>query len=274
MTRTLPDVQALGDHRGLGINQTGVTGFRCPVAVADPVMGKQNTVAQVTASIPVSADARGAHLSRFVEVLHSSVADISMVSMGSLVREIAQRMGTNEAAIQLQFPYFVSRPAPVTQKTGFLDIDCEIDAELQQDRVAIRIGATTPITTLCPCSKAVSDYGAHNQRTYVSVHVEPLRDSECGSLTGPWFDELIEASERSGSSPVYPLLKRPDERFVTMHAYEHPAFVEDVIRDLALELQKDIRIGSFDIDVRSVESIHSHDAFARIRWEREQANLP
>jgi GTP cyclohydrolase I len=103
--------------------------------------------------------------------------------------------------------------------------------------------------------------------------VEPLRDLEFGSFIGPWFDELIEASERSGSSPIYPLLKRPDERFVTMHAYEHPAFVEDVIRDLALELQKDPRIGSFDIEVRSVESIHNHDAFARIHWKREQESL-
>jgi GTP cyclohydrolase FolE2 len=131
MTRTLSDLQALDDQRGLAIDQTGVTGFKCPIAVADPVTGKQNTVAQVTASTPVSADTRGAHLSRFVEVLNSCVGDISMASVESLVREIALRMGTNEAAIQLQFPYFISRAAPVTQKVGFLDIDCEIYARLQ-----------------------------------------------------------------------------------------------------------------------------------------------
>jgi GTP cyclohydrolase I len=178
-----------------------------------------------------------------------------------VARELQTRLDTTAARIGLDFPYFVDRSAPVTGGSAPVEYTGRLHVEARHG-VTLRVGVQVPIASLCPCSKEISDYGAHNQRGYVDI------DVICGDGTTVWIEDLIGAAEDAASAPVYALLKRPDERFVTMQAYENPAFVEDIARDVAVTLREDARIESFVVTVRNLESIHAHDAVATIRGRR------
>jgi GTP cyclohydrolase I len=258
----LADVQAGRDERNLPVDEVGIAGIRYPVAVVDREHGKQDTVAQVSMSVDLPAGVKGAHLSRFVEVLHEIAGEITPQAIPSILEAIRVRLGTSKARLNISFPLFLRRAAPVTGAVALMDYQCWIAGELDRTGPLVTLGVRVPVTSVCPCSKAISDYGAHNQRATITVQVH-LRDEE-GLPASIWVEELIEAAEAAASSPVFPLLKRPDERHVTMRAHDHPVFVEDMARGVAETLGRDGRIAWFAVEAASEESIHNHAAFARM----------
>jgi GTP cyclohydrolase I len=262
----LEDVQASPDKRGFALEDVGITGLRYPVVIADRSGSSQATIADVTMSVDLSADVKGTHLSRFVEVLDEHASEISMTSLPTLVNELRRRLVAKQASIELSFPYFGRRSAPVTGREGFIDYAVVLRACASDERSEQRITVRVPVTSVCPCSKAISDYGAHNQRGFITIRVTSSGDPATEQIS---IDELIAIAESSGSSPVYPVLKRPDERYVTMSAYDAPVFVEDMVRNAAAVLQQDRRVDGFMVEAVNDESIHNHGAFARLKLERQ-----
>lgn len=258
----LEDVQSRQDTRQLPIDEVGVSGIRYPISVVQRESGKQDTVAQVSMSVDLHADVKGAHLSRFVEVLRDSAGEIGPGSIGLILHTLRERLGSRVAAIEVSFPYFLRRQAPVTGSAAFSDYQCRVTGQLKES-LKVSLAVVVPVTSVCPCSKAISDYGAHNQRSHISI--EAGTRSEANATEALWIEDLIEVAEAAGSSPVFPLLKREDERFVTMKAHDNPVFVEDMTREVARVLSSDPRITWFNVEAASEESIHNHRAFARIR---------
>jgi len=258
----LEDIQSSRDDRGLPLDEVGIAGIRYPVAVTDREHGKQDTVAEVSMSVDLRAGVKGAHLSRFVEILHETAGEITPQAIPAILSEIKHRLGAAKARLEVSFPFFRSREAPVTGATALMDYECWLAGELNGVGAQVTLGVRVPVTSVCPCSKAISDYGAHNQRATITIRAR-LRDEEA-LPAGLHVEDLIEAAEAAASCPVFPLLKRPDERHVTMHAHDHPVFVEDMVRSAAEILSRDVRIAWFSIEAASEESIHNHQAFARI----------
>ena len=208
-------------------------------------------------------------MSRFIEVLNSHRGEITMRTLPTILRELKERLDAESAHIEVHFAYFLERCAPVSGARALMDYECSFTGEVSGVTSDFVLGVRIPVTSLCPCSKAISEYGAHNQRGYVTVEV---RSRPCASTTPElvWIEELVEYAESSASAPLYPLLKREDERHVTMQAYDKPAFVEDVVRDVAIRLQNDERIIWFKVHALNQESIHNHNAFAQIEWSRHK----
>jgi GTP cyclohydrolase FolE2 len=261
----LPDVQSEPDHRGIDIDEVGINDVRYPTAVYMAEGGKQETVATMSLSVALPADQRGSHLSRFVEVLDEHAGELSPTGVPTLLRALQVRLASRVARLHVAFPYFSRRRAPVSNASALIDYQCAIAASLTGDRFEAELTCRVPVTSVCPCSKAISDYGAHNQRGYITIAAEPAVDMH-GQVAAIWFDDLIEIAEDSASSPVYPLLKRSDERHVTMRGYDHPVFVEDMVRTAAEGLRGDPRVRRFSVEAVNHESIHNHGAFARLSW--------
>ncbi len=258
----LEDVQGRVDDRRLPIDEVGITGIRYPVAVLERESGKQDTVAQVSMSVDLRPEIKGAHLSRFVEVLHDCAGEVSPDSIPLILGTLRERLGSRSASIEISFPYFLRRRAPVTGSVAYMDYQCRVTGRLAEG-LEIVVAVVVPVTSVCPCSKAISDYGAHNQRSHITIEARTRSDA---STPAPlWVEELIDVAEAAASSPVFPLLKRPDERHVTMHAHDNPVFVEDMAREVASVLSADARIAWFSVEAASDESIHNHQAFARIQ---------
>lgn len=259
----LPDVQAAYDGRGIELEEVGIDRIAYPIAVLEPDGSQQRTVAEAELVVALAADVRGTHMSRFVEVLEEFHDRISAGGVAAMADELRDRLSARTARVGLKFPLFFAREAPVTGEVARMRVDCWIDGRSSEPRTTVRLGVGVPITSLCPCSKEVSDYGAHSQRGRVEITVELKRQG----VTVPdlWANELLDVVDSSGSAPIYPLLKRVDERYVTMRAYDKPAFVEDVARDVAIALRSDERITRYDICVANEESIHDHRAVARVR---------
>jgi GTP cyclohydrolase IB len=264
----LEDVQGRLDDRQLPIGRVGISGLRYPATVWDRENGSQATVAEVGMSVDLGADVKGAHLSRFVEVLEESGVTLSPQAMPVILGNLRQRLAARRAEFSADFPYFTRRSAPVTGATARMDYQCRLSARSDGRTTVTTVGVRVPVTSVCPCSKAISDYGAHNQRGYITVRVRP-RDQGDGPVV-VWAEDLIEVAEASASSPVFPLLKRPDERYVTMQAHDHPVFVEDMVRAAAVALSADDRMTWFSVKAVNDESIHNHAAFACI----DSAQLP
>lgn len=258
----LEDIQGSHDDRGLPLSEVGIAGIRYPVAVSDRERGKQETVAEISMSVNLPADIRGAHLSRFVEVLHEAAGEITPQALPAILTVLRERLGARVARIRAAFPMFLPRQAPVTGASALMDYQCELEGELTDVGVEVAICVQVPVTSVCPCSKAISDYGAHNQRAIITVRVWPR--IEDGRPVDVVAEDLVEYAEAAASCPVFPLLKRPDERQVTMRAHDHPVFVEDMVRGVAEALGKDARINCFTVEAASDESIHNHRAYARI----------
>lgn len=263
----MEDVQSSQDHRNLPIQRVGVSDLRYPIVVLDRDNSRQQTVASFTASVNLPHHFKGTHMSRFVEVLNEHRGEVTMHTLPEILRDLKQRLDAESARIEVRFPYFLERQAPVTGASALTDYECVFTGEEDGDRSDFVLTVRVPVTSLCPCSKAISDYGAHNQRGYVTIDTRftPKPD---GGREMVWIEEIVEIAEGSASSPVYPLLKRPDERHVTMQAYDNPVFVEDLVRNVALRLQDDERIRWFRVHAVNQESIHNHDAFAQIEWSR------
>ncbi len=268
----LSDVQASFDDRELPIDLVGVSGLRYPVTVRDKARRRQKTVAELSLSVSLPHCFKGTHMSRFVEVVHEHREQVDMETLPAIVSALRERLDAERARVEMQFPYFIERTAPVSGSTALLSYDCRYVAEENAGGSDFLVGVRTPVTTLCPCSKAIFDYGAHNQRGYVDIAIRAAR-LPSGLPKMVWIEELVDIGERAGSAPVFPLLKREDEREVTMQAYDNPAFVEDVVRHAAAELRADSRIVWLEVRAETIESIHDHNAFAKIIWPGESSGF-
>jgi GTP cyclohydrolase IB len=268
----LADIQASCDDRNLGVDEVGIARIRYPVAVADREHGKQDTIAEVSMSVDLPPGVKGAHLSRFVEVLHQTAGEITPQAIPAILEAIRARLGASSARLEVSFPFFLRRTAPVTGAAALMEYQSWVAGDITSDGTHVMLGVRVPVTSVCPCSKAISDYGAHNQRSTITISVR-LCDED-GLPAQIWAEDLIEVAEAAGSCPVFPLLKRPDERHVTMHAHDHPVFVEDMARAAAQVLGGDARIAWFSVEAASDESIHNHGAFARIQSRRSAGGSP
>jgi GTP cyclohydrolase IB len=261
----LVDVQNHADDRRVPIDRVGVSNLSYPIVVLDRANQRQSTVASLTMSVNLPHHFKGTHMSRFVEVLNDHRGEMTMFTLPAVLRELRSRLQAESARVEVRFPYFLERAAPVTGARALMGYECSFLGEANETREDFVLGVRVPVTSLCPCSKAISDYGAHNQRGYVTIEVRGANNAGDGSQL-IWIEELIEVAERSASAPVFALLKREDERFVTMQAFENPAFVEDIVRNAALILREDARIVWFRVHAENQESIHNHDAFAQVEW--------
>lgn len=258
----IEDVQSRPDDRNIPIDKVGVKNIRHPVTVLDRAQGTQQTVASVNMYVDLPHQYKGTHMSRFIEVLNEHSHNISIRNMGEIMEAIKTRLDAAKAHLELEFPYFIKKTAPVTGAQGLMEYTCSLIGSVNghgQDLVA---RVQVPVTTLCPCSKEISNGGAHNQRGYVRLSVRFKRFI--------WLEDLISLVEASASSEVFSLLKREDEKFVTEHAYENPMFVEDVVREIAGKLLADPNITWFSVDSENFESIHNHSAYAYIERDKRK----
>jgi GTP cyclohydrolase IB len=267
----LEDVQSREDTRGIALDEVGISGIRYPLVVLDREHAKQETVGEFSCHVQLPASAKGAHMSRFIEILTDHTGEVTMHTLPTILEELRSRLGSERAAVSVRFPYFVEREAPVTGARALMDYECEFAAEGTSDHVAFSLSVRVPVTSVCPCSKAISDYGAHNQRGYISISIHSRGESLATSEL-VWIEELIELAEQSASAPVLPLVKRPDERHLTMLAYDNPVFVEDMVRNVVERLAADPRVQSYTVEAVNDESIHNHAAFARTSSSRRSSN--
>jgi GTP cyclohydrolase I len=263
----LPDVQAAGDERGVALDIVGVSGLTLPVMVGGPDGAERASVAEVELSIGLDAGTRGTHMSRFVEEA-AALDVITPASVLGLAESLRTRLEGRGSTVQFGFPLFVERAAPVTGLAAphryHASIAAKIDGR-EPEFACVTIGVRAAITSLCPCSREISDYGAHSQRGEVILHVEAPGWRDGASI---WPQELFAFADQAGSAQIHPLLKRPDERAVTMLAYDQPAFVEDIARDVVVAVKGDDRCVAWDVRVVNQESIHDHQAVAQVRGRR------
>ncbi|MBV8502474.1 MAG: GTP cyclohydrolase I FolE2 [Paucibacter sp.] len=252
----IPDTQSERDERHLAIQRVGVKDVRYPLQV---MVGKkaQPTVGQWTLDVALPAEKKGTHMSRFVAWLEALTAPLDACSLRELHGQMLEKLSAHEGRIEVRFPFFIKKRAPVSGIESLLDYEGALISETRGGKTTVWSEVAVPVKSLCPCSKEISDYGAHNQRSLVTIRAELLGEE-------PGWPELVRFAEESASSEIWPLLKRADEKWITEHAYENPKFVEDLVRDVALRLNADKRIGAFSVDVENFESIHNHSAFARI----------
>lgn len=251
----LPDVQSSADTRNMVIQRVGVKSVTYPVRVAAPE-GVQSTVAVIDMDVRLPADVKGTHMSRFLEVLEDFDTPLSAETLATLMDEMLERLGADSGAIEMRMPYFVRKSAPVSGVSSLLDHQLTLRAQHDGQRLSITQQIQTPVTSLCPCSKEISLYGAHNQRSHIIIAATLATGAELP------VQDLIDIAETSASCQLWGLLKRPDEKYVTERAYENPKFVEDLVRDIAVALSADPRVARYEVSSENFESIHNHSAFA------------
>jgi len=264
------DMQNQSDHRQIDIDQVGVSDLRYPITVLDRAAEKQSTVASIAMSVSLPHHFKGTHMSRFIEVLNAHRGEVTMHTLPVMLRALKARLEAETARIEVHFPYFLEREAPVSGAKGLMDYECWFHGEANGRHDDFVLGVRVPVTSLCPCSKAISDYGAHNQRGQITIEIRTTTNA-AGEPNMVWIEEVVDVAETSASAPVYALLKRDDERHVTMQAYDNPVFVEDMVRNVAAKLKEDERVAWFRVHAVNHESIHNHGAFAEIKWTRPDA---
>ena len=265
----MKDVQSTPDTRGIPIDQVGITNLCYPISVMDQDGKLVPTVAHISMSVHLPHHFKGTHMSRFLEVLAKHQGEITTRSLPAILHDLKQRLNAESAHVEVTFPHFIEKAAPVSGAKAKVACDCAFAVSCNGTKDDVTLRVVVPVKTLCPCSKEISDYGAHNQRGHVTIEVKPKMSKKGWAWI--WIEELVEVAEKSASAPVYALLKRPDERHVTMQAYDNPVFVEDLVRNVAVLLKKDPRITAFTVQAVNQESIHAHDAFARVIWKRQRA---
>ncbi len=260
----IDDVQGSPDSRKLAIDKVGVKDIRHPVRVRDRSGGEQHTVASFNMFVELPHNFKGTHMSRFVEILNQHEKEISVQSFKTMLNEMTELLEADKGHIEMTFPYFVTKRAPVTGVESMIDYQVTLVGEISKGRSQTEIKVVVPVTSLCPCSKQISDYGAHNQRSHVTVSVT--------TNAFLWIEEIIDVVEKEASCELYGLLKRPDEKFVTERAYDNPKFVEDMVRDVAGRLNVDERIDAYTVESENFESIHNHSAYALITRTKNGEN--
>jgi GTP cyclohydrolase I len=251
----MPDMQTRLDTRKIAIDKVGVKDISYPIVVMDKNRKFQHTVARINMYVDLPHHFKGTHMSRFVEILNTYREEIALDKLETILQDMKKKLGASSAHLEMEFPYFIEKRAPVSKAKSLMEYTCSFSATLGDDFDFV-LGVQVPVTSLCPCSKELSRYGAHNQRGIVSVNIR-YRDFI-------WLEDLIELIEQCGSSPVWSLLKREDEKFVTEHAFENPKFVEDMVREVTQGLSALEAITWFSVSAENFESIHKHSAYARI----------
>ncbi|HEY4414954.1 MAG TPA: GTP cyclohydrolase FolE2 [Verrucomicrobiae bacterium] len=253
---TLDDKQSERDTRELRIDKVGVRGLRFPIQVRDKARSIQNTVATIGMFVDLPKEFKGTHMSRFVEVLNAHGNIIHVENINEILHALQKKLHAATSHLEIEFPYFMSKTSPVSRQKSLMDYVARFDASACGADIDFVLTVKANVTTLCPCSKAIAKYGAHNQRGEVTVAIR--------STKSVWIEDLIGMIEKSASSELYALLKRQDEKAVTERAYENPVFVEDLVRNVALRLNADKRIGWYKVEAENFESIHNHNAYACI----------
>ncbi len=253
------DVQARADTRHLPINRVGIKDISHPVRVKDRSAGEQHTIATFNMYVSLPHNFKGTHMSRFVEILHAE-REISVESFRGMLESMTERLEADAGHIEMTFPFFIMKRAPVSGVESLMDYQASLIGERRDGHTDMWIRIVVPVTSLCPCSKKISSYGAHNQRSHVTITAR-LRHHI-------WIEELIEVAESEASCELYGILKRPDEKYVTERAYDNPKFVEDMVRDVATRLNADERIDAYVVESENFESIHNHSAYALIERDK------
>lgn len=249
------DIQKTPDTRNIPINKVGVKDISYPVVVMDKNRKFQQTVARINMYVDLPHHFKGTHMSRFVELLNAHREEIALDKLETILGEMKKKLGASSAHLEMEFPYFIEKRAPVSRAKGLMEYTCEFNATLAESFDFV-LGIRVPVTSLCPCSKELSRYGAHNQRSIITIRVR-YREFV-------WIEDLVAQVEECGSSPVYSLLKRVDEKFVTEQAYENPKFVEDIVREVTQRFLAMENITWFSVEAENFESIHKHSAYAAI----------
>ncbi len=255
----MKDIQNHKDNRNIDIDQVGVKGIRYPITVLDKNMGEQQTVAKINMYVNLPRHYKGTHMSRFVEILNEHSRRISLQNFSEIMEEMKKRLNAKSAHMEITFPYFIKKAAPVTKSEGLMEYTCTFKGSLNEGSDLVTM-INVPISTLCPCSKEISAFGAHNQRGEVTLQVRFKKFI--------WIEDLIRMVEETASSDVFSVLKREDEKYVTEWAYDHPMFVEDIVREIAQKLNHDPNITWFAVESENFESIHNHNAYAYIERQK------
>ena len=253
----MPDIQGSADTRNIAINKVGIKDIKYPVRVKDRSGREQHTIANFNMYVNLPHHFKGTHMSRFVEILNEHEYEITVESFKKMLAEMTKRLEAESGHIEMTFTYFVKKSAPVSGIKSMLDYEITFIGELINKQPGIILKIVVPATSLCPCSKEISEYGAHNQRSHIMVTVKTN-----GFL---WIEDIIDLVEKQASCELYGLLKRPDEKHVTEHAYQNPKFVEDIVRDIALQLNQHKRVSAYSVESENFESIHNHSAYAMIK---------
>jgi GTP cyclohydrolase I len=262
----IEDVQGRADSRRIPINKVGIKDIYHPIRVKDRSRGEQHTIANFNMYVALPHNFKGTHMSRFVEVLHRNEREISVESFRDILREMTEKLDAESGHIEMSFPYFVMKKAPVSGVESLMDYKASLIGEMHDGKADLWLQVVVAATSLCPCSKGISDYGAHNQRSHITIRARVE-----GHM---WLEELIDIAESEASCEVYGILKRPDEKYVTERAYDNPKFVEDLVRDIAVRLNQDDRVRAFTVEAENFESIHNHSAYAMIENDKEAAAAP
>lgn len=261
ISKPLPDIQKTRDQRGIAIDEVGVSNIRYPLTFPLRDGGTFHTVATISMRVSLPHYEKGTHMSRFMIALEEKVGELRPGNVSNVLEHLLELLDAERAYLDMAFPIFLKRPAPVTGIAGLLDYECSYRGVMTRDGVYDKeVGVRVNAASLCPCSKEISEYGAHNQRSLITVKVR-----EAGQII--WFEDLVEIAERNASCQLYPILKRPDEKYVTERAYDNPKFVEDIVRDVAVDLNKMLEtetIHWFFVSSNNYESIHNHDAYAKV----------
>ena len=258
---SMDDVQGRADSRRIPINKVGIKDIYHPVRVSDRSGGEQHTIANFNMYVALPHNFKGTHMSRFVEILMGQEREISVESFGQMLHEVTRRLDATTGHVEMSFPYFVSKPAPVSGVTSLMNYQASLVGEVRDGVEQTWIQVVVPVTSLCPCSKKIAEYGAHNQRSHITIRAR-VREHL-------WIEELIDIAEQEASSQLYGILKRPDEKYVTERAYDNPKFVEDIVRDVAVRLNAEPRVLAYVVEAENFESIHNHSAYALIERDKE-----
>ncbi|MCK4353382.1 GTP cyclohydrolase I FolE2 [candidate division WOR-3 bacterium] len=251
------DIQNEIDKRHLEIDKVGIKNLKYPIKVFDKRMAEQHTVANINMYVSLPHHFRGTHMSRFIEILNKYRNEIAMKNMKAILKETMKKFDAQSAHMEIEFPYFIEKEAPVSKVKSLMEYECKFTSSLsKQDGFHFKLGVAVPIATLCPCSKELVKKGAHNQRGKIIVFIRFH-----GFF---WIEDLVALIEKCASSSLYTLLKREDEKYVTQYAYNHPVFVEDVVRNVAEKLNREKDVIWYSVETESYESIHNHDAYAFI----------
>jgi GTP cyclohydrolase I len=258
----IPDIQSSEDTRYINIDRVGIKDIRHPIVVRDRSGRDQHTVATFNMYVSLPHNFKGTHMSRFVEILNHHEYEITVESFKHMIVEMTEILQAEAGHIEMSFPFFMTKFAPISKVQSLMDYQVSFIGQIQNQVTSVLVKIVVPITSLCPCSKNISDYGAHNQRSHVTVQAR-LRSFV-------WVEELIEMVEKVGSCELYGLLKRPDEKYVTEKAYDNPKFVEDIVRDVAIRLNADDRITAYVVESENFESIHNHSAYAMVERDKDR----
>ena len=253
---SLPDTQGLADTRNMPINKVGIKDILHPMVIKQRSGKEQSTIANFNMYVNLPHDVKGTHMSRFVHILNNHEEHITVDTFKVMIDEMLILLEADSGHVEMRFPYFIKKTAPISKVQSLLDYTVSFIGEIENGKSKLKVKVLVPVTSLCPCSKKISEYGAHNQRSHVTITVA-IKDFI-------WIEEIIDIVEKESSSELYGLLKRPDEKSVTERAYENPKFVEDMVRDIAVYFKEDERVTEYTVESENFESIHNHSAYAQI----------